>query len=86
MTREEKIKYLAKAVMTLGGLGYSKTASVLNEIRLELKKQVKLPEGLEDEFFKYLNSADSRNNGNWCEEDLYELARYFAEWGKNNLK
>ena len=48
MTREEKIEYLAKAVMTLSELGDGKTAYALNEIRLEMKNQLELPEGLEE--------------------------------------
>lgn len=48
MTREEKIEYLAKAVMRLGELGDNKIAYALNEIRLELKSQLELPEALED--------------------------------------
>lgn len=48
MTQEEKIEHLAKAVMTLSELGDGKTAYVLNEIRLEMKSQLELPEGLEE--------------------------------------
>lgn len=48
MTREEKIEYLAKAVMTLSELGDGKTAYALNEIRLEMKSQLELPEDLEE--------------------------------------
>lgn len=48
MTREEKIEYLAKTVMTLSELGDGKTAYALNEIRLEMKSQLELPEGLDE--------------------------------------
>ena len=48
MNREERIEYLAKAVMTLSELGDNKTASVLNEIRLELKQQPFLPSDEEE--------------------------------------
>lgn len=53
MTRKEKIEHLAKAVMTLGELGDNKTACVLNEIRLELKGQTELPEGMDEAAREY---------------------------------
>lgn len=59
MTREEKIEYLAKAVVTLSELGDGKTAYVLNEIRLEMKGQTPLPEGLEEAAEEYTRSEYS---------------------------
>ena len=84
MTREEKIEYLAKAVMTLSELGDGKTAYALNEIRLEMKSQLELPEGLEeaaDQFVGYDMDTDDLRD--------YELGieafKAGAEWMKEQM-
>lgn len=60
MTIEEKIEYLAKAVMTLSELGDGKTAYALNEIRLELKGLAELPEGLDDAADAFLDTLEGK--------------------------
>ena len=86
MTREEKIDYLAKAVMTLSELGDGKAAYALNEIRLEMKSQLELLEGLEEAEDKYAHSL-----GYDEEKDRVEIAAAKddfiagAEWQKDKM-
>lgn len=80
MTREEKIEHLAKAVMTLSELGYNKTAYVLNEIRLEMKSQLELPDGLDEEIKRY----GKEEMPVVLESDLNDIARHFYKLGQQN--
>lgn len=92
MTKKEKIEYLAKAVMTLSELGDGKTAYALNEIRLELKGQLGLPEGLEEAAMRdSLDYVDSIPDGGtdkhpWNDHDVekayYDGMLSGAEWQK----
>lgn len=89
MTQEEKIEHLAKAIMTLSELGDNKTAYVLNEIRLEMKNQLELSDGLEEEIKRMVydvvydldGPAIMGTSEYLSVEDIAAIARHFAEWG-----
>lgn len=88
MTQEEKIEHLAKAIMTLSELGDNKTAYVLNEIRLEMKNQLELSDGLEEEIKRMVydvvydldGPAIMGTSEYLSVEDIAAIARHFAEW------
>lgn len=84
MTREEKIEYLAKAVMTLSELGDGKTAYVLNEIRLEMKSQLELPAELEEAAFTYENNLweSGFKDCGYSPQEVNDAFKAGAEWQK----